>query len=69
MTQLLIAASETSKVPFYIAGLVFAAWAVVLAATGLRNPTFPGDARGQRAVIAISLALAVIAVGTAILTS
>ena len=70
MVQLLIAASESSsKVPFYIAGLVFAAWAVVLAAIGLRNPTFPGDLRGQRGVIAISLLLAVIAVGAAILTS
>jgi hypothetical protein len=66
---LLIAAATPSKVPFYIAGLALAAWAVVLAAIGLRNPTFPGDLRGQRGVIALSLALAVIAIGAAILTS
>ncbi len=66
---LLLAASESSKVPFYIAGGVLALWAVVLAAIGLRQPSFPGGATGQRGVIAISLALVVIAIGAAILTS
>ena len=66
---LLLAASEASKVPFYIAGGVLALWAVVLAAIGLRQPSFPGGATGQRGVIAISLALVVIAIGAAILTS
>jgi hypothetical protein len=67
---ILIAASESSsKVPFYIAGLLLAGWAVVLAAIGLNRPSFPGDLRGQRGVIAISLTLAVIAIGAAILTS
>ena len=66
---LLLAASEPSKVPFYIAGGVLALWAVVLAAIGLRQPSFPGGATGQRGVIAISLALVVIAIGAAILTS
>jgi hypothetical protein len=67
--QILIVAAETSKVPFYIGGLLLAAWAVVLAAIGLNRPTFPGGIRGQRGVIAISLTLAVIAIATAILTS
>ena len=66
---LLLAASESSKVPFYIAGGVLALWAVVLAAIGLRQPSFPGGVTGQRGVIAISLALVVIAIGAAILTS
>jgi hypothetical protein len=61
--------AATSKVPFYIAGGVFAAWAVVLATLGLRNPTFPGGAGGQRAVMAISLVLAVVAMGMAIATA
>ena len=69
MTTLLLAASEPSKVPFYIAGGVLALWAVVLAAIGLRQPSFPGGASGQRGVIAISLLLVVIAIGAAILTS
>jgi hypothetical protein len=69
LLQILAAASDTSKVPFYIAGLLLAAWAVALAAIGLSHPTFPDDLRGQRGVIAISLMLVVIAIGAAILTS
>ena len=56
----------TSKTPFFIGGGVFAAWAVVLATLGLRNPSFPGDAGGQRMVMAISLVLAVVAMGLAV---
>lgn len=56
----------TSKTPFYIGGGVFVIWALVVATIGLRNPTFPGNARGQRAVMAISLVLAVIAMGLAV---
>ncbi len=69
MSTLLLAASEPSKAPFYIAGGVLALWAVVLAAIGLRQPSFPGGTAGQRGVIAISLVLVVIAIGAAILTS
>ena len=69
MSTLLLAASVPSKVPFYIAGGVLALWAVVLAAIGLRQPSFPGGSAGQRGVIAISLLLVVIAIGAAILTS
>jgi hypothetical protein len=69
VSTLLLAASETSKVPFYIAGGVLAAWAVLLAAIGLNRPAFPGGVRGQRGVIAISFLLVVIAIGAAILTS
>jgi hypothetical protein len=64
-----LAASESSKVPFYIAGGALALWAVVLAAIGLNRPDFPGNARGQRGVIAISVALVVIAIAMAIATS
>ncbi len=69
MLPLLIAASEPSKVPFYIAGGLFAAWAVVLAATGLTRPSFPFGVSGQRAVMLVSLVLCVVAIGTAIGTS
>jgi hypothetical protein len=61
----LLAAAEHSKVPFYIAGGVLIAWAVVLASLGLRNPTFPGGGGGQRGVIAVSLVLALTAMGLA----
>jgi hypothetical protein len=65
----LLAAAEPSKVPFYIAGGVFALWAAVLSSLGLTRPAFPFGATGQRAVMAISLVLAGLAIGTAIATS
>jgi hypothetical protein len=56
----------TSKTPFFIGGAVLALWAVILATLGLRNPSFPGDAGGQRMVMGISLVLAVVAMGLAV---
>jgi hypothetical protein len=56
----------TSKTPFFISGGVLAAWAVVLGALGLRSPSFPGDARGQWAVMCISLVLALVTMGLAV---
>jgi hypothetical protein len=64
-----IAAVEPSKVPFYIAGGLLAAWAAVLSAAGLTRPSFPYGVAGQRAVGAISLVLAALAVAMAIVTS
>jgi len=69
VSTLLLAASGTSKVPFFIAGGALAAWAVILAAIGLNRPDFPGDLRGQRAVIAITFTIVVIAIAMAIVTS
>jgi hypothetical protein len=62
-------ASETSKVPFYIAGLVLAGWAVVLSVVGITQPSFPAGPAAQRGVIAISLVLMVLAVAMAIVTA
>jgi hypothetical protein len=56
----------TSKTPFFIGGAVLAIAAVVVATLGLRNPSFPQDVRGQRAVIAIFFVLAVVAMGLAV---
>jgi hypothetical protein len=63
--HVLFAAEEMSKVPFYLAGGALVAWAVVLAFLGLRSPTFPGGASGQRGVIGVSLVLALTAMGLA----
>jgi hypothetical protein len=69
LSVLTFAASEPSKVPFYIAGGAFAVWAVSLAWVGLTRPTFPYHMRGQRVVVAVSVVLAVITVAMAIHTS
>ena len=62
-------AAETSKVPFYIAGLLLAGWAVLLSVFGITRPAFPGGASGQRGVIVISAVLMVAAVATALVTA
>jgi hypothetical protein len=64
-----LAAAEPSKVPFYIAGLLLAGWAVVLSAAGLARPSFPAGEGAQRGVIAVSSVLVVFAVAMAIVTS
>ncbi len=69
MLSLLAAASEPSKVPFYFVGGALAAWAVILAFIGLSRPRFPGNARGQWGVIAISFVMFVAAVATGIAVS
>jgi hypothetical protein len=66
---LLVAAGETSKVPFYILGGVLVLWAVIVAGIGLNRPDFPGDARAERGVIGLTLVLVVLAIGAAILTA
>jgi hypothetical protein len=55
-------------VPWYIAGLLLALWAVTLAWIGLSRPDFPYNLRGQRVVMGISLLLVLIALAAAILT-
>ena len=69
MISTLLAAAEPSKVPFYIAGSALAAWAVLLSAIGLTRPSFPYGRRGARGVMAVSLLLVAVAIGTAIATS
>jgi plastocyanin len=62
--------AEKSKVPFYIAGGLLVAWALILSlALGMRRPAFPDNLAGERTVIVISSVLVLAAVGTAVLTS
>lgn len=69
MITLLLAASEPSKIPFYICGGLLVVWAVVLAGVGITRPGFPYHARGARGVMAISALLMVLAMGTGVITS
>jgi len=66
---LILAADEPSKIPFYIAGGLLVAWALGLAAIGLTRPAFPGGARGERGVIAVSVVLMLFAMAMAVVTS
>jgi hypothetical protein len=61
--------SEPSKVPFFVSGGLFAVWAVVLFAVGMRSATFPGGQTGQRGVLAVSAVLMVASMATAVITA
>ena len=69
MLSAILAASEPSKVPFYVAGGVLAGWAVVLAGVGLTRPSFPFNVRGQRGVILVSFVLMAVTIAMAVKTS
>jgi hypothetical protein len=60
--------SEPSKTAFYIGGGLLVAWALILAGIGMSRPAFPGSLGEKRGVIAISVALVVVAMATAVLT-
>ncbi len=65
-----IIGAEKSKVPFYIAGGALVVWAVFLSlGLGMRKPSFPGNAAGERAVIAITVVLVLVAASMAVATS
>jgi glucan phosphoethanolaminetransferase (alkaline phosphatase superfamily) len=65
----LLALVEPSKVPWFIAGGVLAAWAVVLSAIGLTRPDFPSNDGGTRLVILVSVVLVVAAMTSAVASS
>jgi plastocyanin len=65
-----VLAAEKSKLAFYIAGGLLAAWAIVISlGIGLRLPDFPRGLGGQRVVMAISIVLVAGAISTAVITA
>jgi hypothetical protein len=52
--------------PFYVCGLAFAAWALIVSFLGIARESFPRTPGTARAVGAISVLLAAAAIGTAI---
>jgi plastocyanin len=65
-----ILGAEKSRVPFYIAGGVLVAWAMIVSVgIGLRRPDFPGGQDGERVVIAVSAVLVLATVATAVITA
>ena len=62
-------AAEPSKVPFYIAGGLLAAWAMVVFFVGMRTPGFPRSQSIARGVMAVSFVLMAAAMATAVITA
>jgi plastocyanin len=60
--------ASTSKVPFYIAGVALAGWAVLIAFFGSTHPDFPGTAMLGRLVMLVSVALVATTITAAVLT-
>jgi hypothetical protein len=69
LLQIAAEEAEKSKVPFFVAGGLFAAWAIVLFAVGMRSQSFPGGQSGERGVIAVSVVLMLAAMATAVITA
>jgi len=63
------AAEETSKVPFYIAGGLLVAWALLVSVFAIRRETFPSSQGQARGVMAISVLLILAAMATAVITA
>jgi hypothetical protein len=62
-------AAEPSKTPFFIAGGLLAAWAMVVFFVGMRTPGFPRSQGAARGVMAISFVLMAAAMATAVITA
>jgi hypothetical protein len=64
------AEEETSKTLFYVAGLALTAFAVIIAAIGIRgHETFPPTRGAARAVMALAVVLVAFTMASAIITS
>ena len=62
-------AAAPSKVPFYIAGALLAAWAVLLAVWGITHAEFPGTPGRARLLMLTSFLLVAATVTAAVLTA
>ena len=62
-------AAETSKTPFYVAGLVLTAFALVVSAIGIRgHERWPGSRGTARAVMGLGVVLVAATMATAVIT-
>jgi hypothetical protein len=61
---------EPSRTPFYIAGGVLVAFALVVSFVGIRSAeTFPGSLGGRRGLSLITVVLVAAAMATAVITA
>lgn len=59
-------AEEHNETPFYVAGSLWAAFAVAISVYGFRRPAFPETPAIARGVMSAGVALTLLAVGMAI---
>jgi plastocyanin len=64
-----VLAAEKSHTPFYIAGGLLIAWALIVSLVLGRNGDFPNNSSSERAVIAVTAVLVFAAAGTAVITA
>ena len=65
-----VLAAEKSKLPFYIAGGLLVAWALLVSVgIGMRRSDFPSNQPEQRLVMAITAVLVIAAISMAVVTS
>jgi hypothetical protein len=57
---------EKSEVPFFIAGGLWAVFAVLISVYGFKRPDFPANGAAARGVMGAGVLLAMFAVGSAI---
>jgi hypothetical protein len=60
---------EKSEAPFFIAGAVLAAFAVLLSVYGMRHPDFPKDQGTARGVMTLSILLVLTAMSAIVYVS
>ena len=61
-------AEESSHLPFYVAGVALALWAVAVAALGIPRRNFPTTRRARNAIMLVTTLLVVATCGSAALT-
>lgn len=66
---LLVLAAEKSEAPFFILGLLFAAWAVVIGVLGMRSESFGSERGISTVIIGVSVVLAAATMTAMILVS
>ena len=55
-----------SETPFFVAGAILVAFAIAISVVGFKKPDFPGSAAAARGVMALSAALVLATVSTAV---
>ena len=63
---ILAAEAERSETPFYIAGVLFACWAIFVGVSGLRSASFGATAASGRTITLVSLLLMASCMGLAV---